>query len=168
MLPQNCVFLFCGLFHVLYFTEERFKNACGMLPEGRHCFKLNHYISHILCKNYLARMVKNLPAMQETGFDPWVGKIPWRKEWQPTPVFLPGESHGQRNLGWQKLDTTEQLTHILLHKLLLSNYYIFLIVTQFSCSVMSNSLQPHGLQHARPPCPSPTPTACSHSHPSSQ
>ena len=30
-------------------------------------------------------------------FDPWVGKIPWRKAWQPTPVFLPGESHGQRN-----------------------------------------------------------------------
>ena len=30
------------------------------------------------------------------GFDPWVGKIPWRRAWQPTPVFLPGESHGQR------------------------------------------------------------------------
>ena len=31
-------------------------------------------------------------------FDPWVGKIPWRKTWQPTPIFLPGESHGQRSL----------------------------------------------------------------------
>ena len=31
-------------------------------------------------------------------FDPWVGKIPWRREWQPTPRFLPGESHGQRSL----------------------------------------------------------------------
>ena len=31
-------------------------------------------------------------------FDPWVGKIPWRWKWQPTPVFLPGESHGQRSL----------------------------------------------------------------------
>ena len=31
-------------------------------------------------------------------FNPWVGKIPWRKKWQPTPVFLPGESHGQRSL----------------------------------------------------------------------
>ena len=31
-------------------------------------------------------------------FDPWVGKIPWRRKWQSTPVFLPGESHGQRNL----------------------------------------------------------------------
>ena len=32
------------------------------------------------------------------GFDPWVGKIPWRRAWQPTPVFLPGKFHGQRNL----------------------------------------------------------------------
>ena len=32
------------------------------------------------------------------GFDPWVGKIPWIKKWQPTPVFLPGKSCGQRNL----------------------------------------------------------------------
>ena len=32
------------------------------------------------------------------GFDPWVGKTPWRRKWQPTPGFLPGESHGQRSL----------------------------------------------------------------------
>ena len=32
------------------------------------------------------------------GFYPWVGKIPWRRAWQPTPVFLPIESHGQRRL----------------------------------------------------------------------
>ena len=31
-------------------------------------------------------------------FDPWIGKIPWRRKWQPTPVFLPGKSHGQRSL----------------------------------------------------------------------
>ena len=34
----------------------------------------------------------------ERGFNPWVGKIPWRRAWQPTPIFLPGEYHGQRNL----------------------------------------------------------------------
>ena len=50
------------------------------------------------------------------GFDSWVGKIPWRREWQPTPVFLPGESHGWRSLGsyspWgcKESDTTEQLS----------------------------------------------------------
>ena len=61
-------------------------------------------------------MVKNLPAMQETGFDPWVGKIPWRREWLPTPVFVPGEVCGQRNLegyspwGHNESHMTEQLT----------------------------------------------------------
>ena len=58
-------------------------------------------------------MVKKLPEMQETQFNPWVRKIPWRREWQSTPVFLPGESHGQRRLagyspwGHEELDTTE-------------------------------------------------------------
>ena len=33
------------------------------------------------------------------GFDSWVGKIPWRRKWQPTPIFLPGKFHGQRSLG---------------------------------------------------------------------
>ena len=64
----------------------------------------------------VAQMVKNLPAIQETGFNPWVGKIPWRRKWQPTPVFLPRESHGQRSLtgyslwGHKESDTTEQLS----------------------------------------------------------
>ena len=46
-------------------------------------------------------------------FDPWVGKIPWRRKWQPTLVLLPGESHGGRSLvgyspwGRKELDTTE-------------------------------------------------------------
>ena len=43
-------------------------------------------------------MVKNSPAHagdMKCGFNPWVGKIPWRRAWQPTPVFLPGESRGQ-------------------------------------------------------------------------
>ena len=49
------------------------------------------------------------------GFDPWVEKIPWRRKRQPTPVFLPGKSHGQRNLtgyspwGRKESDMTEQL-----------------------------------------------------------
>ena len=43
-------------------------------------------------------MVKNLPAVQDTGFDPCMRKIPWRREWLPTLVFLPGEFHGQRRL----------------------------------------------------------------------
>ena len=46
----------------------------------------------------MAQRIKRLPVMQETRFDPWVGKIPWRRKWQPTPVFLPGESYGQRSM----------------------------------------------------------------------
>ena len=47
----------------------------------------------------VAQMVKNLPPMQERhGFDPSISQIPWRRVWLPTPVLLPGESHGQRNL----------------------------------------------------------------------
>ena len=42
----------------------------------------------------MPQTVKILPAMQER-FDPWVGKIPWRRQWIPIPVFLPAESHGQ-------------------------------------------------------------------------
>ena len=50
------------------------------------------------------------------GFYSWVGKIPWRSKQQPTPVFLPGKSHGQRSLedsspwGHKELDTTEHST----------------------------------------------------------
>ena len=50
---------------------------------------------------------------QRQGFDPWVGKTPWRRAWQPTPVFLPGEFRGQRSMvgysPWSRkeLDTTE-------------------------------------------------------------
>ena len=43
-------------------------------------------------------MVKDLPAMHRSRFSPWVRKIPWRRKWHPTPVFLPGELHGQRSL----------------------------------------------------------------------
>ena len=50
---------------------------------------------------------------KRSGFDPWVRKIPWRRAWQPIPVFLPGEPHGQRSLvGYspqrpKEWDTTE-------------------------------------------------------------
>ena len=52
-------------------------------------------------------------------FSLWVGKIPWRRAWQSTPVILPGESHGQRNLagyspwGLKESDTTEATEHVL-------------------------------------------------------
>ena len=61
-------------------------------------------------------MVKNLPAVPGTRFYPWARKMPWRRAWQPTPVFLPGEFHGQRSLvghnPWgHRVDMTDRLTH---------------------------------------------------------
>ena len=71
----------------------------GSNPGLPHCRRILYQLSH---KGSLgegvAQMVKNLPPMQETGVPPWVGKIPWRRKWQSTPVFLPGEFHGLRSL----------------------------------------------------------------------
>ena len=69
----------------------------------------------------VVQTVKNLLAMWGTRFDPWIGKIRWRREWQPIPVFFPGESHGQRSLEgyspWdcKELDKTELLRHMHTH-----------------------------------------------------
>ena len=46
----------------------------------------------------MAQLVKNPPSNTRLGFNPWVRKISWRRKWQLTPVFLPGEFHGQRSL----------------------------------------------------------------------
>ena len=88
---------------------KQIKNNYNLLPLSPSCpafllIKLQLNSSKKLqayLKDYnflVAQMVKNLPAMQRPGFDPWIRKIPWRREWLPTPVFLPGESHGQRSL----------------------------------------------------------------------
>ena len=73
-------------------------------------------------------MAKNLPTVGGgewvgcaggPGFDPWVGKISWRREWQFIPVVLPGEFHRQRSLmgytPWEhkELGMTGQLTHMI-------------------------------------------------------
>ena len=57
----------------------------------------------------VAQRLNHLPAMQgRPGFDPWIGKTPWRRERLPTPVFWPGEFHGlYSSWGCKELDTTE-------------------------------------------------------------
>ena len=64
----------------------------------------------------VAQMVKNLPKCRKPGFDPWAGKIPWRRKWLPIRVSLPGEFYGQRSLVGYSIplnesDTIQQLTH---------------------------------------------------------
>ena len=69
-------------------------------------------------------MVKNPIAnvgLKRLGFNPWLRKIPWSGAQQPTPIFLPGEFHGQRSLAgyspwsYKELDTTEQLIYTPTH-----------------------------------------------------
>ena len=80
-------------------------------------------LAHLCLRDYFVSYGASLVAQTiiclqwgRPGFDPWVRKIPCRKEWQPTPVFLPGEFHGQRSLvgynqwGRKESDTTEQLS----------------------------------------------------------
>ena len=71
------------------------------------------------------RFTEGLPGVSDSksiclqcgrpGFDPWVGKVPWRRKWQSTPVLLPGKAHGWRNLvgyspwGCKDYDMTERL-----------------------------------------------------------
>ena len=56
-------------------------------------------------------MIKNVPAMQETQVDPWVGKIPWRREWLPTPAFLPGEFYGQKSNWLARVHVVPKIRH---------------------------------------------------------
>ena len=59
----------------------------------------------------MAQLVKNPPSMQRPGFNPWVGKIPWKREWLPTSVFWPREFHGLYSpWGHKELDTTKWLS----------------------------------------------------------
>ena len=58
---------------------------------------VRNWVMYSFRHDLVAQLVKNL-QWRRPRFDSWVGKIPWRRKWQPTSVFLPGESHGQRSL----------------------------------------------------------------------
>ena len=58
---------------------------------------IQSYLGELL-PSLVAQRLRPLPARRETQVQSWVGKIPWRRKWQPTLVFLPGKSHGRRSL----------------------------------------------------------------------
>ena len=64
----------------------------------------------------LVTQVKNLPANAGDVFDLWVRKISWRRQWQPTPAFLPGKCHGQRSLADYSPKICKRLGHNLATK----------------------------------------------------
>ena len=86
---MNIVYKFlCGYtLSVLLSTQENIQELQG------HMSTLHFTFQSVVDLGFPGSSAgKESPPMQETQFDSWVGKIPWRRAWQPTPVFLPGES----------------------------------------------------------------------------
>ena len=107
---------------------------------------------HLQCRSFRRR-----------GFDPWVGKIPWRRAWQPTPVFSPGESHGQRRLagysprGRKESDVTEASKHTHTWEWDCNVFMRVFFCEQFMQSTSKRS-------HHGPSVASPSPVAAARSH----
>ena len=71
-------------------------------------FNGSGFVNYFLWASLAAQLVKNPPVMRRPGFSPWVGKIPWRRERLPTPIFWPGEFHVLYSpWGHKELDMTE-------------------------------------------------------------
>ena len=76
-----------------------------------------HYLLELAWGFPGGSMVKNLPASAEGGgFNPWVGKIPWRRKWIPTSAFFPGKSLGQKSLKSYSLLGYKRVRHDLVIK----------------------------------------------------
>ena len=93
------------------------------------------------------------------GFDPWVRKIPWRRKWQPTPVFLPVESHGRRSLAGYSSKDHKKVEHNLATKQQQYTYsykhiHEYIYINTYICKT------PHSVEFSREeywsglPCPS--------------
>ena len=97
----------------LHFKLEGFKQIKDYIFRREFCPVLSP-LAHIWA-SFVAHCQESACSAGDR-FNPWVRKIPWRRKWQPTPVFLTEESHGQRSLavyspwGCKESDMTEQLT----------------------------------------------------------
>ena len=114
--------------------------------------------------------VKNPRVTQETWEtqdQSWVGKIPWRRAWRPQHSCLGNPmDRGAWSATIHRVTKSQtRLKQLGMHTGTVSWEWATVFEVQFSRSVMSDSLQPHGLQHARPPCPSPTPEVHSNACP---
>ena len=101
--------------------RKNLKKKRGLTPWNirTHCKMVTKILWYLIQTKRGCRGLRQKRTCLRCGrsrFNPWVGKIPWRRVWQSTPVFLPGEFHGQRSLvsyspwGWKESDTTEWLT----------------------------------------------------------
>ena len=92
----SLVFIHCDIFHAfthIHMCLCNLNSSKLVVPRCLSCKKFASYYKR--CRRH--------------GFDPWVGKIPWRRKRQPTPEFVPGKSHGQRTLAGHKLATEHKL-----------------------------------------------------------
>ena len=116
----------------------------------------NWDIFHHLGASLVTQMVKYLPECRRPGFNTWFWKVPWRRAWQPIPVFLPGESPWTESLAGygprsrKELDTTEQLCTSILISLHLCNkchsescLLIYIILCCFLYKTSSLKFQSH-------------------------
>ena len=93
---------------------------------------MNNFIT---LTTYIFKIIYNIYVLcRGPGFYPWVRNIPWRRKWQPTPILLPGKSHGWRSLvgyspwGHKESDTTEDFTFFLseyIH-IMIANVYTYI------------------------------------------
>ena len=118
-------------------------------------YEIEHFASIILTYIYKTKGLSQWLSGKESAcqcrrhkFDPWVRKIPWRRKWQPTPVFLPGKSHRQRSLAGYTVHGVTRFRHNLvteqLHKTKIFNaskivYYLYMLVIVYCSWVILNS-----------------------------
>ena len=87
-----------------YEQEKGEEDGARLFPLVTVEVRITTFLNHLYCDYRICK---------RCGFSPWDRKTPWRRKWQPAPVFLPGESHGQRSLvgyslwGHKESDTTE-------------------------------------------------------------
>ena len=107
----------CIIYSFIRMSKKYFSQRNALFGAKLVMWKLNCVFMLIIRSSQVALMVKTPPANagrhKRHGFNSWVEKIPWRRAWQPIPVFLAWESHGSRGLAgygpWDRkeLDTTE-------------------------------------------------------------
>ena len=101
----------------------------------------------LVVKNLIASAVVKISSRPERcGFDPWIGKVPWRRKWQPAPVFFPGKSHGQRSQagyspwGREESDMTEHTHRDLITGITAGQCVLWTENSDFSMSPKNKSL----------------------------
>ena len=122
------------------------------LPPSGLCSDVNpawhlHRCLFFFLLNYFSSLpsYRQCKRCKKHEFNLWVRKIPWRRKWQPTPVFLPGKSHGQRSLvgyspwGDKESDMAEHTAHIPPHqhrthcKDYISIFHVYLLTLDYRC-----------------------------------